>query len=89
MSYLSLIVFLPLIGALVIALLPSPSGKQVKGIAAVFTLVVFILSLAMALSFRPGQQGMQFVERADWIPQIGIHYFLGVDGISLPLVVLT
>ena len=86
---LSLIIFLPVVGALLIALLPKLEISRIKGLALVFTVIPFALSLAVFGFFDRGDGGVQFVERFSWIPQINVQYFLGVDGISLPLVILT
>jgi NADH-quinone oxidoreductase subunit M len=87
--YLSIIVFLPLIGAIVIALLPGATPRQVKRTAALFTSVVFILSVALFFMFDRSLSGPQFVEQASWIPAINVQYYLGVDGLSLPMLILT
>jgi NADH-quinone oxidoreductase subunit M len=87
--YLSIIVFLPLIGAIVIALLPGATPRQVKRTAALFTSVVFILSVALFFMFDRSLSGPQFVEQASWIPALNVQYYLGVDGLSLPMLILT
>ena len=86
---LSLIIFLPLLGAVIIALLPHPEARTIKRIAAAFTLVAFALSIVVFCAFDRGESGIQFVEKYSWIPQINVHYFLGVDGLNLPLVLLS
>ena len=86
---LSLITFVPLAGALVIALLPRERVQLIRWAALATSLVAFALSLAVLPAFDRHAQGFQFVERADWIPAFGIQYKLGLDGISLALVVLT
>lgn len=86
---LSLIIFLPAVGALLIAFLPGLSSVAVKRYAAFFTFVSFALSVAMFALFDRSAEGFQFVEKVSWIPQIGISYHLGVDGISMPMVILT
>ena len=85
---LSVITFLPLVGALVVAILPSSSTRPV---ALGFALVTWVISLFMLIGFLPDRQGIQFqyVEAVDWIPLFGIQYKLGVDGLSAALVVLT
>jgi len=87
--YLSIIIFLPLMGAIAIALLPRAEPRRIKLIAAFFTLLAFVLSAALFLMFDRSVEGPQFVEKALWIPQINVHYFLGVDGLSLPMLILT
>ena len=87
--YLSIIVFLPVIGAIVIALLPKADPRRIKLTAAVFTLVTFALSLAVFAMFDRSAEGAQFVMKASWIPSINANYFLGIDGLSLPMLILT
>ena len=90
-SYLSLIIFLPLGGALVIALTPGLSAGRIRYIAAIFTLVPLVVSLVLFALFdrSSGAGAMQFEEIISWIPAINANYHLGVDGLSLPLVLLT
>ena len=91
-SFLTTILALPLVGLLVIALLPKPNGKTIKYIALFFTLAAFAVSLVVFGLFdrSAGAIGvMQFEEKISWIPAINAHYHLGVDGLSLPMVVLT
>lgn len=90
-SFLSAIVFLPAVGAAVIALLPKLNSKSIKLVALLFALVTFALSLIVFGQFdrSAGAIGrMQFEEKILWIPAINAHYHLGVDGLSLPMVVL-
>jgi len=90
-SFLSAIVFLPLIGAVVIVLLPKSLLKSAKFVALSFALVAFVLSLVVFCQFdrSPGVVGqMQFEEKIVWISAINAYYHLGVDGISLPMVIL-
>ncbi len=86
---LTLLVFAPLVGAVLLALLPREPLAGVRRAALVFSLVPFALSLWMLGRFRPGEAEFQLVERAAWIPAWGIEYRLGVDGVSLFLVLLT
>jgi len=88
--YLSTIIFLPIIGAIVIALLPNATPKRIKLTAALFTLVPLVLSFALFSMFDRSLVGTpQFVEQVSWIPSIDVQYFLGIDGLSLPMVILT
>ena len=84
---LTLLTLLPLIGGLVVV------GTQDRKLARSFALGFSFLSLALALglwrSFDAANGGLQFVERADWIPSLGVQYFLGVDGLGLLMVLLT
>ncbi|MCL5074650.1 MAG: NADH-quinone oxidoreductase subunit M [Chloroflexi bacterium] len=88
-GYLSLIIFLPLVGAIMIAILPKESGRAIKLTAAGFSLACLLLALLLFAQFDVSHSGPQFVEKSPWIPTFGVSYFLGVDGLSLPLVLLT
>jgi NADH-quinone oxidoreductase subunit M len=85
---LSLLVFLPVAGAAALALTPRAAATAQKLIGLAVSGVVFLLSLLLAVRFRPIAL-LQFEERVAWIPDYGISYHLGVDGLSLWLVVLT
>jgi NADH-quinone oxidoreductase subunit M len=89
MPLLTLVVFTPLVGAVLLALLPREPAAGVRRAALVFALVPFLLSLLVLARFQAGEADFQLVERARWIPQWGIEYRLGIDGISLFLVLLT
>jgi NADH-quinone oxidoreductase subunit M len=85
---LSLLVLLPVAGAALVALTQRRSATLQKWLGLAFSSTVFLLSLVLVRDFR-GMAEMQFVERRPWIPAWGISYHLGVDGLSLWLVVLT
>jgi NADH-quinone oxidoreductase subunit M len=88
---LSWIIFLPVIGIIVIAVLPKPGQRTVKWIALAAALLSFLISVAMFWMFdRSGLAigHMQFEEKIAWIPAINTYYHVGVDGLSLPLVIL-
>ncbi len=86
---LSWIVFTPLIGALILPFIPQQKTSWFRSLALLSTLIVGALSLLLLLHFQTNTAGMQFEERLLWIPQIHVEYHLGVDGISLPMVLLT
>lgn len=86
---LTLITFLPLVGVLLLIGLPDREVKLQKVVALGVSLLTFAVSLGMLSSFRPVFPGMQFVEYQRWLPQLGIQYQVGVDGISLWLILLT
>jgi len=83
---LSLVTFVPLLGAVVLGFMPA---RYARPIALVTALVAWVLSLVAAANFVAGMPGFQFKEELSWIPAFGIEYKLGVDGLSLALVVLT
>ncbi len=85
---LSLIIWLPILGGAAVLAIGRRSEAAVRQVATGFAGVTFLLSLALWFAFEPGG-GMQFVEKRAWVPTFDIHYHLGVDGISMPLVVLT
>ncbi|HEY6159036.1 MAG TPA: NADH-quinone oxidoreductase subunit M [Gemmatimonadales bacterium] len=86
---LSTILWLPIAVAVVLALLPQRWTTEIKTIGLCAALIEFVISLTMLNGFRDGFAGMQLVEAKPWIPAWGITYALGVDGISLWLVLLT
>jgi len=89
---LSFITFLPLFGALIILLTCSDDeqgGKNSKMVALWTSSITFLLSIILLLNFNSNVNGFQFVEKSEWIPISNISYHMGVDGISLPFVVLS
>ena len=91
--WLSLIVLLPAMGALLMPLLPkneTSNSQAPRNFALVFLLVDFVLMLVVFSRMFDGQDGgLQLVERVSWIPFIGLEWSLGADGLSAPLVVLS
>jgi NADH-quinone oxidoreductase subunit M len=88
---LSAAVFGPLVGALVIAALPRAAGtdRVARFLMYVFTGLPLIVVIAIAMRFRYGSPAMQFEVETSWIPTIGARYHIGIDGISMPLFLLT
>jgi NADH-quinone oxidoreductase subunit M len=86
---LSLVTFEPLLGVLVLILLPRERVRLIKCTAAFFAGIGFLLALFLFFSYDTAAGGMQFVERIPWLPNLGVSYYLGVDGISVPMVLLT
>lgn len=86
---LSWLTFFPLIGVVALALVPSASTNVLRWTAAFFTAVPFALTLVLLNSFDSSATGLQFVEQFDWISIFHIQYHLGVDGISILMVLLT
>ncbi|MBD1910245.1 MULTISPECIES: NADH-quinone oxidoreductase subunit M [unclassified Leptolyngbya] len=86
---LSLLIWIPIIGAGVVAFAPgNVSGLQARWGAAAVTAFTLVLSLVVMFQFNLGDTGMQFVENIPWIEQLGLNYQLGVDGLSLLMLVL-
>src|SRR5215212_10319451 len=88
MPLLSTILWIPIAVAVVLALFPRSAANAIKGTGLVASIVTFLFSLQILARFTDSA-GFQFVEVLPWIPQWGVHYALGVDGISLWLVLLT
>src|SRR5215213_7157188 len=89
-SAITVATFLPLLGAVVIAFMPSRNDRAVRALAIVFTGVALIVAIALAIDFEyGGGTGLQFELNTSWIPAISARYHVGIDGISLPLYVLT
>lgn len=85
--FLSMLIFLPVLFALVIWFVP---GEQlVRPLALCFSGILFLLSLGILLRFDPSSAQLQLAERFPWVSSLGISYFVGIDGISLWLVLLT
>jgi NADH-quinone oxidoreductase subunit M len=89
MNLLTTMGALPLLGSLFIALMPAANTKLIKQIALAVSLLVAAVGISAALGFEANQNGFQYVEKYSWIPALGINYQLGVDGISLILILLS
>jgi NADH-quinone oxidoreductase subunit M len=98
--WLTVIGAVPLVGALVISVTPgasAPGGEAdrqarqllVKRLALVFSLITLVLTIVMMVRFKPGGPDFQFTQTYQWIPQFGVHYAVGVDGIALVLIGLS
>lgn len=86
---LSLTIISPLLGILVILLLPKRKEKEIKSVSLLIVSFVFLLSLFILTNFDYHNLKLQFVEKYTWIKSAGINYHLGLDGISLPIFFLT
>jgi NADH-quinone oxidoreductase subunit M len=89
MNILSLITFLPILGVLFLIFINKENSRLLKTITFIVTIVNFIISIPLFLDFNSTSSEMQFVESIPWIEQYGITYHVGIDGISLFLVLLT
>jgi NADH-quinone oxidoreductase subunit M len=88
-NILSAIIFLPMLGAALVAFIPGLKRNWIRGIAFTFTLASFALAIVVFLQFNREKAGIQFEEMISWIPAINANYHVGVDGLSMPLMVLT
>jgi NADH-quinone oxidoreductase subunit M len=86
---LTLILFSPVVSALIVLLLPRGQERAIRWAALLLSLVPLALSIFMWLAYVPGQASFQFIEQAAWYEAINSSYHLGVDGISVPMVLLT
>ena len=85
---LSLLIFFPIVGAIVLLFINKENGRALRWVALIFSLIEFIFSLPLFFAFDSKTAAMQFVEDWWWIQSYGISYKLGIDGISLLLVLL-
>jgi NADH-quinone oxidoreductase subunit M len=88
-GYLLAIILLPVAGSILIAFIPGLSERLIRYIAAVFTLASLILAVIIFAGFDRSIGGIQYELKASWIQAINANFHLGVDGLSLPLVLLT
>jgi NADH-quinone oxidoreductase subunit M len=87
--WLTILGVLPLVGALVLLVLPRDNARLIKQVALVFSLAALVFTVVMGLQFdADSTAAFQFVESYPWIPAFGISYSVGVDGIGLVLVAL-
>ncbi|MBI3321139.1 MAG: NADH-quinone oxidoreductase subunit M [Candidatus Omnitrophica bacterium] len=86
---LSVLLACPLVGMVVILALPRTAHRVIRGVALASTGAALLVTLKLLADFQPGLAAVQFQERLSWIPQLNIFYHLGVDGLSLPMVILT
>jgi NADH-quinone oxidoreductase subunit M len=86
---LSLLIWLPILGGLVVLWLGDGRDRLMRRTALAFALATFLVSLLLWMAFDPNEAAMQFIERTRWVDQFNVWYSLGVDGIAMPLIVLT
>jgi NADH-quinone oxidoreductase subunit M len=89
MPWLTITLFLPIAGALVVLLVPGLADRMVRVIALAVTVATFAVSLGILANFDRGAGGYQMIDQATWVKSLGMKYAVGVDGISLFLVLLT
>ncbi|MDT8403058.1 NADH-quinone oxidoreductase subunit M [Sulfuriflexus sp.] len=86
---LSLVIWTPIIGGLFVLAVGDKDPWGARPVALIVSLLTFLLSIPLYTGFDTTTASMQFVEKTPWIETFGIHYYLGVDGISMPLILLT
>ena len=88
-NLLTLILFSPVLGMLAVMLVPSEQKQLVRRVALVSSLITFALSIILWFSYDSSVSGFQFEEQAQWYTAISSSYHVGVDGISVPMILLT
>ncbi len=89
--WLSLSIFFPIIGSLLVPFIPDEGeGKQVRWYALGIALITFLITVGAYLKgYDPSQEGLQLSERLNWLPGLGLKWAVGADGLSMPLILLT
>ena len=91
-NILSTMIWLPILGGLSLLLIGDAEEKRkdlMRMVALAVSIITFLLSINLYSGFDNLLSGMQFVERSTWIESLNIEYYLGIDGISAPLIILT
>ena len=86
---LSLLIFFPIVGAIILLFINKEKAGTIRVVTLIFSIVEFVISLPLFFAFNPKTASMQFAEDYWWVQSYGISYKLGIDGISLLLVLLT
>ena len=86
---LTYMTFIPIVGGLIVLCLPSAAHNLIRWTAAMTTVPPLLMAIWLFVNFDRTQSGFQFVEHYQWIPSFNIEYFVGVDGISITMVLLT
>jgi NADH-quinone oxidoreductase subunit M len=86
--FLSVIIFTPLLAGLIILLLPANHKIEARVVALTAACITLLLTVWVYFSYNIQTAGYQFIERMSWLPALGVSYYLGIDGISVPLVLL-
>lgn len=86
---LSALIFTPLAAGIVLFLLPAERKNLIRQVALAASLIVLVLSFGLYFFYDNARGGYQFMETITWLPQLGISYYVGVDGFSLPMVLLS
>lgn len=86
---LTIIYLMPLISVLILLFIPEKNHRAIRLVSLIPVCISFLLSIILLINYDYNVGGLQFVEKSQWIPSIGINYFLGVNGINVALVLLT
>lgn len=89
MELLSLLIWLPILGGALVILIGNERADTARWVSVAISILVFVMSLSLYTEFDSSTHLMQFVEKTSWISQFDINYHIGVDGISMPLIILT
>jgi NADH-quinone oxidoreductase subunit M len=89
MSLLTLVGISPLIGALIVLLIPAKKSELIKRAAFIITLLIALFSILLAVRFDKAITGFQFIQSNSWISAFNVNFAVGVDGISLVLILLS
>ena len=89
MTLLNLVLALPALGFFAVLLVPRGKTQAIRGLAIAVALITFVASIGLATGFESGSSGLQFSTDLIWIPSPEIHYHVGIDGLSLWLVILS
>ena len=87
--FLSILIWLPILGSIAVLMAGAQRPAMAKGLALVISAATFVLGLPLFFSFDTTTAAMQFVEQRPWLEALNIYYYLGVDGFSSPLILLT
>ncbi len=89
--WLSVSIFFPIVGSLIVPFIPDEGeGKQVRWFALVIALVTFLITVGAYLyGYDPSEEGLQLSEKVNWLPDLGLTWAVGADGLSMPLILLT
>ncbi|ADP84246.1 NADH-quinone oxidoreductase subunit M [Pseudofrankia inefficax] len=86
--WLTILLAIPLVGAVVVALIPKTASTFAKQLTLGLTIVELVIAVIATAAYRPNVPGFQFTQRYDWIKQFGVSYSVGADGISIVLILL-
>jgi len=86
---LSTLIWLPIIGGFIVLMMSRDEARPARWLSLVISIALFFVSLLLYTNFDTTTSSMQFVERTSWISTFNVEYFLGVDGFSMPLIILT